>query len=55
MAEKYFDFSSFRKIFNIFMEEKMEKELVKNFGAWNVIFNDEKEKYIGYLIDLKWF
>lgn len=33
----------------------MEKELVKHFGDWNVIYNEEKEKYIGYLIDLKWF
>lgn len=28
---------------------------MKNFQAWNVIYNDAKEKYIGYLIDLKWF
>lgn len=33
----------------------MEKELVRNFKSWNVIFNEEREKYIGYLIDLKWF
>ena len=41
-ADKYFDFGSYRKIFNIFSEEKMEKELVKNFQAWNVIYNEEK-------------
>jgi hypothetical protein len=55
VAGKYFDFSNFRKVFNVFTEEKMEKELVKNFQSWNAIYNEEKEKYIGYLIDLKWF
>lgn len=33
----------------------MEKELVKHFNAWNTIFNLEKQKYVGYLINLKWF
>jgi Ca2+-binding EF-hand superfamily protein len=42
VAQKYFDFSKFRKIFNVFLEEKMEKELVKHFHSWNVIFNEER-------------
>ena len=33
----------------------MEKELVKYFHEWNVIFNEDRQKYIGYLINLKWF
>jgi len=55
VANKYIDFGSFRKLFNIFVEEKMEKELVRDFYDWNVIYDEEKEKYVGYLINLKWF
>lgn len=49
------DWVKVRKLFNIFTEEKMEKELVRYFYDWNVIYDDEREKYIGYLINLKWF
>ncbi len=33
----------------------MEKQLVKHFHSWNTIFNTERDKYIGYLVNLKWF
>lgn len=31
----YFDFNQFRRFFNIFREEKLEKQLVENFNDWN--------------------
>ena len=54
-SSQYFDFNRFRNVFNIFVEEKLEKELIENFNEWNVLFNEKEERFISYLISYKWF
>ena len=34
-SPKIFDFEKYRKFFNIFLEVKIEKDLIQNFDSWN--------------------
>lgn len=33
----------------------MEKEMASNFGEINSLWNEDKEKYVGYVVNYKWF
>ena len=55
VSQTYFDFSRFRRMFNIFVEEQMEKDLVYNFNEWNNLYVEEDERYVSYVISYKWF
>lgn len=53
--KKYFNISKFRRIFNIFIEEKLEKELIKHFSEYNNLYVEDQDRYVSYVIDFKWF
>ncbi len=42
-------------MFNVWAEEELEKEMAQKFNELNTLYNDRKQKYIGYLISYKWF
>lgn len=37
-CKNYFSVTKFRKFFNVFTEERLEKELIKNFNEWNNLY-----------------
>ena len=52
---KYFDFSKYRRLFNVFKEERIQKELITNFVEWNDLYVVETQKYVSYAVSYKWF
>ena len=42
-AEDHFDFSKFRRVFNVLREEQLEKELIAHFSEWNDLFNEDSD------------
>lgn len=52
---KFFLIARFRRLFNIFIEEKLEKELIRNFSDWNNLYVEDEDRYVSYLINFKWF
>ena len=54
-SSEYVDFCKFRKMFSIFEEEEVEKETANNFSDYNQLFDEESQRYVGYLVAYKWF
>lgn len=50
-----FNIEEYKRIFSVFVEERMEKELAVNFSSWNKLYNTEEQRYVSYVLSYKWF
>jgi hypothetical protein len=54
-AAIYIDFGKFRRVFNVWAEEEVERELAERFMELNELWVESRGKYVGYLVNYKWF
>lgn len=50
-----FNIEEYKRIFSVFAEERIEKELAVNFSSWNQLYKAEEERYVSYVLSYKWF
>lgn len=50
-----FNIDEFKRVFSVFAEERLEKELASNFLQLNNLFKESENRYVSYVLDYKWF
>ena len=53
--KQMFNTEEYKRIYSVFMEERIEKELAVNFSSWNKLFNTEEQRFVSYVLSYKWF
>lgn len=53
--KQMFNTEEYKRIYSVFMEERIEKELAVNFTSWNKLFNTEEQRFVSYVLSYKWF
>jgi hypothetical protein len=54
-SQKWVDYEKMRRLFSVFLEEELERELGEHFGELNEHWVEAKGRSVGYLVNFKWF
>lgn len=55
MKKNIYNLDEYKRIYSVFPEERIEKELAVNFTEWNKLYSQNDEKYVSYVLSYKWF